>query len=117
MLMPELRLGSHTARRPIVQGGMGVGISLSGLASAVAENGGVGVISTVGIGMHEPDIRKNYVAANCRALVTRCWSTSLITMPGRRPWLAAVEPGTTLVITTPLSALTPSLSASCSSIV
>jgi nitronate monooxygenase len=68
MKMPELHLGEFVARRPIVQGGMGVGISLSGLASAVANCGGIGVISTVGIGMNEPDFRKKQRVANRRAL-------------------------------------------------
>ncbi len=49
--MPELRVGNLVARIPIIQGGMGVGISLSGLASAVANEGGIGVISAVGIGI------------------------------------------------------------------
>jgi len=66
--MPELHLGDLVAPRPIVQGGMGVGISLSGLASAVANAGGIGVISTVGIGMNEPDFRKKQRVANRRAL-------------------------------------------------
>ncbi|MDZ7816567.1 MAG: nitronate monooxygenase [Planctomycetota bacterium] len=48
--MPELRIGAHTARLPIMQGGMGVGVSLSGLASAVGNEGGIGEISAVGIG-------------------------------------------------------------------
>ncbi len=52
----------------IIQGGMGVGISLSGLASAVAASGGLGVISAAGIGMNEPDFASNYVEANNRAL-------------------------------------------------
>lgn len=47
---------------------MGVGISLSGLASAVAESGGFGVISAAGIGMNEPDFSSNYIEANNRAL-------------------------------------------------
>jgi nitronate monooxygenase len=68
MKMPELHIGELRARRPIVQGGMGVGISLSGLASAVANCGGIGVISTVGIGMHEPDFKKKARDANRRAL-------------------------------------------------
>jgi nitronate monooxygenase len=68
MKMPELQLGELRARRPIVQGGMGVGISLSGLASAVANCGGIGTISTVGIGMNEPDFRKKQRVANRRAL-------------------------------------------------
>ncbi len=39
---------------PVIQGGMGVGISLSGLASAVANEGGVGVISCAGLGLLYP---------------------------------------------------------------
>ncbi len=44
-------MGSLTVNLPIIQGGMGIGISLSGLASAVANEGGIGVIATAGIGM------------------------------------------------------------------
>ena len=44
--LPELHIGNKTARFPIIQGGMGVGVSLSGLAGAVAKEGGVGIIST-----------------------------------------------------------------------
>jgi NAD(P)H-dependent flavin oxidoreductase YrpB (nitropropane dioxygenase family) len=47
---------------------MGVGISLSGLASAVANAGGIGVISAAAIGMLEPDYMKNFREANKRAL-------------------------------------------------
>ena len=50
MQLPNLKFGDLTARLPIIQGGMGVGISLSGLASAVANEGGVGVIATSMIG-------------------------------------------------------------------
>ena len=49
--MKALKIGDLTAKVPIVQGGMGVGISLSGLASAVANAGGVGVISAAGLGV------------------------------------------------------------------
>jgi nitronate monooxygenase len=66
--MKELKIGPFTARVPIVQGGMGIGISLSGLASAVANEGGIGVIATPGIGMYEPDYNTNTVEANSRAL-------------------------------------------------
>ena len=48
--MKALKIGNLLATVPIVQGGMGVGISLSGLASAVANQGGVGVISSAGLG-------------------------------------------------------------------
>ena len=66
--MPELHIGNLTAKIPIVQGGMGVGISLSRLAAAVANEGGIGVISATGIGMLEPDFNKNIQEANRRAL-------------------------------------------------
>ena len=64
----ELKIGDLTAKLPIIQGGMGIGISLSGLASAVANEGGVGVIATAGIGMLEPDFSTNWLEANIRAL-------------------------------------------------
>lgn len=63
-----LTIGTHTAPLPIIQGGMGVGISLSRLASAVADEGGIGVIATAGIGMNEPDVYTNFLEANKRAL-------------------------------------------------
>ena len=66
--MPALRIGDCQADIPIIQGGMGVGISLSGLASAVANAGGIGVIATAGIGMFEPDRFTNLKEANKRAL-------------------------------------------------
>jgi nitronate monooxygenase len=65
---PPLRLGDLSASVPIIQGGMGVGVSLSGLASAVANAGGIGVIATAGIGMTEEDLFTNFLAANTRAL-------------------------------------------------
>jgi nitronate monooxygenase len=64
----SLTIGGLTAKLPIIQGGMGVGISLSGLASAVANEGGIGVISAAAIGMMEPDFSTNYLEANIRAL-------------------------------------------------
>jgi nitronate monooxygenase len=66
--MKSLSIGNLKARLPIIQGGMGIGISMSGLASAVANEGGIGVISTACIGLFEPDFKKNYLAANIRAL-------------------------------------------------
>ena len=64
----ELRIGNLVARTPIVQGGMGVGISLSGLASSVANQGGVGVISAALIGMMEPGFVKNCGESNIKAM-------------------------------------------------
>ncbi len=66
--MPVLRIGDLTVDIPIIQGGMAVGISLAGLASAVASIGGVGIIGTAGIGMMEPDFDSHYRKANQRAL-------------------------------------------------
>ncbi|MFQ5657262.1 MAG: nitronate monooxygenase, partial [Candidatus Methylomirabilales bacterium] len=66
--IPKLRIGGLEANIPIIQGGMAVGISLSGLASAVANEGGVGVIAATGIGMLEPDFSRNFNEANKRAL-------------------------------------------------
>jgi len=71
--MEELKIGNLKVKIPIIQGGMGVAISLSGLASAVANQGGVGVISAVGIGMTERDYIKNYRNANKRALRKEIW--------------------------------------------
>lgn len=68
MNLPELKIGNLIAKIPIVQGGMGVGISLSSLAGAVAAQGGIGVISGVEIGFNEPDYDKNKRKANIRAL-------------------------------------------------
>jgi len=66
--MPALRIGDLEAAIPIVQGGMGVGISLSGLASAVANADGIGVIATAGIGQFESDWDTNSKEADKRAL-------------------------------------------------
>ncbi|MBT8357250.1 MAG: nitronate monooxygenase, partial [Deltaproteobacteria bacterium] len=54
MKLPVLKIGDLEAEVPIIQGGMSVGISLSGLASAVANEGGIGVIGTALIGLREP---------------------------------------------------------------
>ncbi len=66
--MKAFNIGDLQIKVPVIQGGMGIGISLSGLASAVANQGGVGVISAVGIGMFEKDFARNFILANIRAL-------------------------------------------------
>jgi len=68
MKLPPLQIGDLIAKLPIIQGGMGVGVSLSGLAGAVANEGGIGVISSVQIGFKEPDFETNTLEANLRAL-------------------------------------------------
>lgn len=69
MKLPNLTFGDLSARIPIIQGGMGVGISLSGLASAVANEGGVGVIATSMIGMRDPKRATDPVGADHRGLI------------------------------------------------
>ena len=66
--MKTLKIGDLLAKVPIVQGGMGVGISLSGLASAVANAGGVGVISTAGLGVIYNNISKDLNQASIYGL-------------------------------------------------
>lgn len=70
MSLPSLKIGDLTARLPIIQGGMGVGISLHRLAAAVAAEGGIGVIAGAMIGMREPDVAQDPTGANARALRT-----------------------------------------------
>lgn len=49
--MKSFFIGNLEVKLPVIQGGMGVGVSLSGLASAVANEGGIGVISCAGLGL------------------------------------------------------------------
>ena len=56
--LPPLKIGKHTIKYPIIQGGMGVGISWDRLAGSVSKEGGLGVISAVGTGYYE---NKKYI--------------------------------------------------------
>lgn len=66
--MKKLRIGNLNISVPIIQGGMGVGISLSGLASAVANEGGVGVISSAGLGLLYKKLSPDYLKASILGL-------------------------------------------------
>jgi len=66
--MRPLNIGDLKINVPIIQGGMGIGISLSKLASAVANMGGVGIISTVGIGLTGNQAAKGYKNGNIEAI-------------------------------------------------
>lgn len=68
MSTKSLKIGDLTVKKPIIQGGMGVGISLGGLAGAVAKEGGIGIISAAQIGYREPDFDTDPLAANLRAI-------------------------------------------------
>lgn len=66
----SLVIGDLRAEVPLIQGGMGVGVSLSSLAGTVAAQGGIGVISTAQIGYREPDFDTDPIGANLRAIKT-----------------------------------------------
>lgn len=68
--MKGIKIGNKTSRLPIIQGGMGVGVSMHGLAGAVAKAGGIGIISAADIGYQEPDFYRNPRQANLRAVHT-----------------------------------------------
>lgn len=65
-----LVIGNLVIEKPVIQGGMGVGISLSSLAGAVAKEGGMGIISTAQIGFRDPDFKSHQLEANLRAIGT-----------------------------------------------
>ncbi len=68
MDLKPLQIGDLLAKVPVIQGGMGVGISLSGLAGAVAAEGGVGIISTAQIGYAYDTFDENPIETNLRAI-------------------------------------------------
>lgn len=70
MKLPQIDLDGRTAAVPIVQGAMGIGVSGAGLAAAVANEGGIGMISGVNIGYREPDFATDTFRANLRALAS-----------------------------------------------
>lgn len=63
-VLKPLRIGNKVAKLPIIQGGMGVGVSRSSLAGAVAAEGGVGIISTAQIGYDEEGFEKDQAGCN-----------------------------------------------------
>ncbi len=68
MKLPSIIIGDIKTRIPIVQGAMGIGVSMHRLAAAVANEGGIGVISGAQTGFQEPDFRKNNNSANINGL-------------------------------------------------
>mgnify|MGYP001278229003 FL=1 len=65
--MGSFKLGEKEIKVPVIQGGMGIGISLGNLAGTVAREGGIGLISAAQIGL-EPDFEENPLEANLRAI-------------------------------------------------
>ena len=68
MKIEPLKIGDLIAKIPVIQGGMGVGVSLSSLAGAVALEGGIGIISTAQIGYRDPEFDNNPIETNLRVL-------------------------------------------------
>lgn len=66
--MKGIKIGEKISKYPIIQGGMGVGISMHKLAGNVSKEGGIGIISTADIGYQEEDFAKNPMQANLRAI-------------------------------------------------
>ena len=66
--MRSFKIGDINVPVPIIQGGMGIGISMSQLASAVANMGGVGIIATVGLGLLKHETGANFKKNNIDAL-------------------------------------------------
>ena len=62
--LKPLKIGELTVEKPIIQGGMGVGVSRSNLAGAVAAEGGIGIISTAQIGYDEEGFEKDQAGCN-----------------------------------------------------
>ncbi|PJA23519.1 MAG: nitronate monooxygenase [Alphaproteobacteria bacterium CG_4_10_14_0_2_um_filter_63_37] len=69
--LPPLKIGRWTASVPIIQGGMGVRVSASGLAAAVANEGGIGLVASVALSLNSPHYKKpgDYYRANKLALL------------------------------------------------
>ena len=66
--LKPLQIGEMTAEKPIIQGGMGVGVSRSRLAGAVAAEGGIGIISTAQIGYDEEGFEQDQAGCNRLAI-------------------------------------------------
>lgn len=64
----QVWIGEKRLKKPLIQGGMGIGVSLSGLAGAVAKEGGAGTISAAQIGFLQPEFEQNPVLANLKAM-------------------------------------------------
>ncbi len=66
--MEGIELGNKKSKYPIIQGGMGVGVSMHNLAGNVSKEGGIGIISTADIGYKEKDFEEDPSKANLRAI-------------------------------------------------
>lgn len=67
---PPLKIGGREVKLPIIQGGMGVGISLDRLSGAVAATGGIGIIAAILCGLNEEGFAKDPHGVSLNALKT-----------------------------------------------
>lgn len=119
-----LMINGLTAPVPVIQGGMGVGVSLSGLAGNVAKCGGIGIISTAQIGYQEPEFEEHPIETNLKAIAKHirrakeiaggCGAVGVNIMVATRRYeeyvKAAVKAGADLIISgAGLPAVLPSL--------
>lgn len=66
--MKGIKIGDKKSKYPIIQGGMGVGVSMHRLAGNVSKEGGIGIISAADIGYKDPDFEKNPMTSNLKAI-------------------------------------------------
>ena len=66
--MKGIKIGDKVSKYPIIQGGMGVGVSMHRLAGNVSKEGGIGIISAADIGYKDPDFEKNPMTSNLKAI-------------------------------------------------
>ena len=81
-MMKNIKIGDKLTRIPLIQGGMGVGVSLGRLAGAVAGEGGIGIISTAQIGYREADFDTAPEKANLRAIASEMKKARAISPDG-----------------------------------
>ncbi len=82
MILKGLKIGEKTSKYPIIQGGMGIGISGSCLAGNVAKEGGIGILSAASIGFLDPNYDKNPKEANLEAIDTEIEKARKISSTG-----------------------------------
>ena len=68
MLRKTVKIRNKSIGIPLIQGGMGIGVSRCGLAGAVAREGGMGVLSTAQIGYDDPEFKKHPEETNLKVL-------------------------------------------------
>lgn len=82
MNIKPLVIGNLIAKIPVIQGGMGIGVSLSNLAGNVAKHGAIGVISAAQPGYMEEDFETNTLEANIRGLTNHIKNAKKISNNG-----------------------------------